>query len=196
MDAWYDGLPPGGISSFRKLIEVFCNQWDPSIKKEILKTMNDEQASEESEVLLDDENKHQEGIIEETKECTELIKFPCPPLTVSYDVLALLEESYENMEGDNYWEFLGPLVYDCSIPCNIMRKEVSPIISEVHTMLEPIRPPYWHSRHHLVASIEETVQPFIPYLGKSLMVHFNKVRAGRWIGMKSQCKRASNTYNL
>ena len=135
MGSWYDGLPLGEICSFRQLIEVFYDQWDPSVKKEILKTMNDEQASEESEVLLGDENEDQEGIIEETKECTELIRFPCPPLTVSYDGLALLEESYKNMEGDNYWEFLGPPAYDSSRPCSIMGKEVFPVINEVHTIL-------------------------------------------------------------
>ena len=89
MDAWYDELPPGGISFFQQLIEVFCDQWDPNAKKEILKTMEDGQASEEHAELLDDESKDQEAIIEETKEYTELVKFPCPPLTVSYNVLGL-----------------------------------------------------------------------------------------------------------
>ena len=78
MDAWYDGLPLEGISSFQHPIEVFCDQWDPRVKKEILKTMNDEQASEESEVLLGDDNEDQKSIIEEPLKCTELIKFPCP----------------------------------------------------------------------------------------------------------------------
>ena len=46
---------------------------NPNAKNEILKTMEDEQASEESEELLDDESKYQESIIEETKGCTELV---------------------------------------------------------------------------------------------------------------------------
>ena len=121
-----------------------------------------------------------------------MIKFLCSPSTISYDVLVLLEESYENMENDNYWEFLSPPVDDSSIPFRIMldpllsicmEKEVFPVISEVHIIFHPIRPPYEHSQHHLVASIEEIVQPFLPYLGKPLMAHFNKVRACRWIGM-------------
>ena len=97
--------------------------------------MEDEQASEDPGEILDDEGRDQEAIIEETKECTELIRFPCPPLTVSYDGLALLEESYKNMEGDNYWEFLGPPAYDSSRPCSIMGKEVFPVINEVQTIL-------------------------------------------------------------
>ena len=57
------------------------------------KSMEDEQASEEPEELLDDESEDQEAIIEETKEHIELKRFPCPPLKVSYDVLALLRRS-------------------------------------------------------------------------------------------------------
>ena len=34
-----------------------------------------------------------------------------------------------------------------------------------------------------MVSIEEIVHPFLPYLSKLLMIHFNKVREGRWIGM-------------
>ena len=37
---------------------------------------------------------------------------------VSYDVLALLEAGYENVENNNYWEFLGSPVYDSSRPCS------------------------------------------------------------------------------
>ena len=40
MDAWDDGLPPKGISSYRQLIKAFCDQWDPNVKEEILKIMN------------------------------------------------------------------------------------------------------------------------------------------------------------
>ena len=37
---------------------------------------------------------------------------------VSYDILALLEENYKGIGDNNYSDFLGPLVYDSSIPCN------------------------------------------------------------------------------
>ena len=112
-----------------------------------------------------------------------MIKFPCPRLVVSHDVLALLEESYENMEDDNYWEFLDPSVYDSSRPCKIMGKEVFPVISEVHTILQPIKSSYHLFQHHLAASIRETVQPFLSYLSKSLRIHFNKIGACRWTRM-------------
>ena len=103
-----------------------------------MEVMSDKQTLEEPKALLDDEKEDQEAIIEETKEYTELVKFPCPPLTISYDVLDLLEESYENIEENNYWEFLGPLVYDSSRPCSAIMdpssdigvgKEVFPIIN-------------------------------------------------------------------
>ena len=71
--------------------------WDHHIKKEILKIKGNEQALEEPEELYDEENEDQESIIEETKEHTELVNFPCPPLTVSYDVLTLLAEKVMRM---------------------------------------------------------------------------------------------------
>ena len=51
MDAWYDGLHPMRISSFRQLIEVLYNQWDPNIKKEILNIMSDKQDLEDPQAL-------------------------------------------------------------------------------------------------------------------------------------------------
>ena len=70
MDAWYDEISCRVISSFWQLIEVLCDQWDPSIKKELLKIMDDEQALEEPKELLDGESQYQEDMIEETKEHT------------------------------------------------------------------------------------------------------------------------------
>ena len=92
MDAWYDEISCRVIPSFRQLIKVLCDQWDPSIKKELLKTMEDEQVSEEPKQLLAGESEYQEAIIEETKEHIEKISYP--PLRVSYDILFLLEESF------------------------------------------------------------------------------------------------------
>ena len=57
IDAWYDGFPPKGISSYQQVIEAFCDQWDPNVKEEILNIMKDKQASEEHEALLDDKKK-------------------------------------------------------------------------------------------------------------------------------------------
>ena len=83
-------------------MDIFCDQWDKNSKKEILKTMEYKKSLEDPGELLNDERKYKESIIEETKEYTRLVKFPYTPLMVSYDVLALLEEIYENIEGDNY----------------------------------------------------------------------------------------------
>ena len=120
-------------------MEIFCNQWDKNSKKEILKTMEYKKSLEDPGELLNDERKYKESILEETKEYTRLVKFPYIPLMVSYDVLSLLEESYENIEGSNYWEFLGPPVYDPLRPWSIimdpflylgMGRGVFPIINE------------------------------------------------------------------
>ena len=41
----------------------------------------------------------------------------------------------------------------------------------------------YHSQLSSSRSVEEVVQPTLSYIGKSLMLHFNKNNVGRWTGM-------------
>ena len=113
-------------------------------------------------------------------------------MTVSYDVLALLEEIYENIECNNYWEFLGTPLYDSLRPCSIimdpfpyigMGREVFMIINEAPTAFEPITLLNQNFQHPLMERITEIVLPFPSYLVRSVFIHLNKIKAGRRTGM-------------
>ena len=41
----------------------------------------------------------------------------------------------------------------------------------------------YHSQLCPLRSVQEVVQPTLPYIGKRLMIHLNKTEEGRWTGM-------------
>ena len=56
-------------------------------------------------------NEDQEALVEEIEEHKEMVSFPYPHVTISYDVLARLEENNKILEDDDYWKFMGPPMY-------------------------------------------------------------------------------------
>ena len=82
-----------------------------------------------------------------------------------------------------YYDFRPFGIIMDSFPYTCTRREVFSIINEAPAAFHPIMRLSQYFQHPLVECIEEFVQPFPYYLGKSLIIHLNEIKEGKWIGM-------------